>query len=234
MKKILFILLVITIVGCTSNKKESVSSEVVEYDCVLESDTLVLKLQYEAKVELPSDEMLRDSVIVYGLGEVDYKKSNKRILKNNANSWLAELSEMGGDNSHKISVAGEITYRDSTYLSYLHRIRWEDDWIIRYIYKGTIFDAKTGEVLSEEDLFGADYKRRVHKLLVKYATPLRNDTILPSYEDNLYNNDIIQPNGNFIFRDSTVMYIFHKYEIAYGAFGNVFIDIPKRELGVEN
>jgi hypothetical protein len=95
-----------------------------------------------------------------------------------------------------------------------------------------VFDVKTGEVLTEEDLFGADYKRKVHRLLVKYATPLRNDTILPAEEDDLYSNDQIQPNGRFILTDSTVMYIFHKYEIAYGVFGNIFIDIPKSEFEI--
>lgn len=234
MKKILLILLTIILVACSSKKRENKYFEVVEYDCIIENDTLNLTLKYTAKIELPYAESLRDSIVTHTLGEVNYKKSNKRILKNHANTWLYDISEIEEFNTapieHKINLYGNIIYQDSTHLSYLRSTQWEDNYFSKWQYRGTIFDIKTGKILTEEDLFGTDHKRKMHKLLVKYATPLRDDITLPIEEDNLYNNDKIQPNGNFVLTDSSVMYIFHKYEIAYGYYGDVFINIPRHEF----
>ena len=234
MKKTLLILLTISLIGCSSKKTENDFFEVVEYDCVIENDTINLTLEYTAKVELPYKKLLRDSIIAHSFGEINYKKSNKRVLKDHANTWLCDISKIEEFNTtpveYKIDLYGNIIYQDSIYLSYLRSTQWEDNYFIKMQYKGTTFDIKTGKMLTEEDLFGADYKRKMHKLLVKYATPLRNDITLPREEDNLYNNEMIQPNGNFVLTDSSVMYIFHKYEIAYGYYGNIFIDIPRFEF----
>lgn len=237
MRNLLFLFLIVILAGCSENQNNKVEN--IEYNCVLKNDTVNLELDFRANIELPREEFLQDSIVKYVFGEEKFDKPIKRVLKNYAINWFETLSNNKEYHSialkNTISLNADITYRDSTYLSYARSLDCDGDnflTITTWDYRTSVFDVKTGEVLTEEDLFGADYKRKVHRLLVKYATPLRNDTILPTEEDDLYSNDQIQPNGRFILTDSTVMYIFHKYEIAYGVFGNIFIDIPKSEFEI--
>lgn len=240
-------------VGCSSKKKDLF--EVVKYDSVKKNRNFNVHFSFEAEVDIPTKEfgnsykLLRDNIVsaMFGSEFVDY--SNEKALRVYADSLNAEHLRFYEENDAYIKeeleptsivnkLSGWEIYTDSSYVSYMRKMKYEsecgDMGTGTIAYRCYVFDTKTGERLTEEDLFGKDYKRKLHKLLVKYATPLRNDTILPAEEDDLYNNELIQPNGNFMLNDSVVTYIFHKYEIAYGVFGDIFIEIPRSEIEFEN
>ena len=78
MRKILFILLIITMAGCSSKKKDLF--EVITYECKQKEESLNLQFEFRGGVELPLEKIcdsyksLQDSIISVMFGEelVDY------------------------------------------------------------------------------------------------------------------------------------------------------------------
>lgn len=241
-------------VGCSSNKNDLF--EVVEYDCEIADEDLNLQFNFDGVMELPSKkmcdshELLRDSIVwaLFGSDFVDF--SDKKVLKVYADSLFVEYQKVYDEiynneqcetNGHdqmmhnaqlcnfEINIKGSIVYYDSVIISYQREL---------YTYAGGahgmttktnyVFDIKTGRILTEEDIFGKGFERRVSKLLTEKANILREEDKLPA-EDEFYNNWNIVPNGNFALTDSSVIYTFNPYEIAPYCYG--IIDI---ELKIEN
>ena len=91
-----------------------------------------------------------------------------------------------------------------------------------------VFDIKTGEQLTEEDIFGQGFERKVGKLLDEKAKALRAEGLLPE-ENEFYNDWYIEPNGNFALTDSSIIYTFNPYEIAPYCYGIIDIEIMRSE-----
>lgn len=245
MKKILFILLCIIIVGCSS-KKENLF-DVVTYNCEIENKDLNLQFEFDGEVELPLEKMcdsyklLQDSIMSIMFGDEFIGYSAKKALKVYADSSFVEYEkvyeEIYENNplepidtfNFETNIKGKILFCDSNVLSYQREL---------YTYAGGahgmttkinyVFDIKTGRILTEEDIFGKGFERSVSKLLTEKANILREEDKLPA-EDEFYNNWNIVPNGNFALTDSSVIYTFNPYEIAPYCYG--IIDI---ELKIEN
>ena len=89
-----------------------------------------------------------------------------------------------------------------------------------------VFNLKTGKLLTEEDLFGKDFERKIQKRLTEKANILRQQDMLPE-EDIFYSNSNITPNGNFAITDTSIIYTFNPYEIAPYVYGIIDIEITK-------
>ena len=247
MRKILFILLIITMAGCSSKKKDLF--EVITYECEQKEESLNLQFEFRGGVELPLEKIcdsyksLQDSIISVMFGEelVDYP--TKKALRVYADSSFAEYKKVHEeifDNAqsmmhdaqlynYETDIKGKILFYDSNVLSYQREL---------YTYAGGahgmttktnyVFDIKTGKILTEEDVFGKGFERKITKQLIEKANILRAKGELPE-EDELYNSWNIIPNGNFALTDSSVIYTFNPYEIAPYCYG--IIDI---ELKLEN
>ena len=245
MKKILFILLCITMIGCSSNKNDLF--EVVVYDCEIVNEDLNLQFDFKGEIEFPlkktSDtyKLLQDSIIsaIFGSEFVDY--SAKKVLRVYADSSFVEYEKVykeiyennpiePTDTFHfETYIKGNVVYYDSVIISYQYEL---------YTYAGGahgmttktnyVFDIKTGRILTEEDIFGKGFERKITKQLIEKANILRVEGQLPE-EDEFYNNWNIVPNGNFLLTDSNAIYTFNPYEIAPYCYG--IIDI---ELKIEN
>jgi hypothetical protein len=120
-----------------------------------------------------------------------------------------------------------VLYSDSTIVSYQRTL---------YTYAGGahgmntktnyVFNLKTGKLLTEEDLFGKDFERKIQKRLTEKANILRQQDMLPE-EDIFYSNSNITPNGNFAITDTSIIYTFNPYEIAPYVYGIIDIEITK-------
>ena len=91
-----------------------------------------------------------------------------------------------------------------------------------------VFNIKTGKQLSEEEIFGKDFERKIQKRLIEKANILRQQNMLPE-EDMFYSNSDITPNGNFALTDSSIIYTFNPYEIAPYCFGIIDIEVMRNE-----
>lgn len=245
MKKILFILLVITLVGCSSEKDDLFETK--SYSCEIVNKELNLQFEFTGEIELPTTKMgdshklLQESIIsaLFGSEFADY--STKKVLRVYADSSFVEYekvyeeiydhAECTIDNAQicnfETHVKGWVLYCDSNILSYQREL---------YTYAGGahgmntktnyVFDIKTGKRLTEEDIFGQGFERKIGKLLDEKANTLRSKNILPT-EDEFYNDWYIEPNGNFALTDSSIIYTFNPYEIAPYCFGIIDIEITK-------
>lgn len=245
MKKILFILLVITLVGCSSEKDDLFETK--SYSCEIVNKELNLQFEFTGEIELPTTKMgdshklLQESIIsaLFGSEFADY--STKKVLRVYADSSFTEYekvyeeiydhAECTIDNAQicnfETHVKGWVLYCDSNILSYQREL---------YTYAGGahgmntktnyVFDIKTGKRLTEEDIFGQGFERKIGKLLDEKANTLRSKSILPT-EDEFYNDWYIEPNGNFALTDSSIIYTFNPYEIAPYCFGIIDIEITK-------
>ena len=85
MKKLLSILLTITIIGCSS--KNNNLFETIEYDCKKIDETTDLLFEFNAEIEMPtkvfckSHKLLQDSIVSAVFGSEFINNSNKKVLK---------------------------------------------------------------------------------------------------------------------------------------------------------
>ena len=247
MKKILFILLTITLVGCSSKKNDLF--EIESYSCEIINEDLNLQFEFTGEIELPTTKMgdsyklLQENILsaLFGSEFADY--STKKVLKVYADSSFVEYEKVYEeiyDNAQctmhnaqlckfETYIKGNVLYCDSNILSYQREL---------YTYAGGahgmntkinyVFDIKTGEQLIEEDIFGQGFERKVGKLLDEKAKALRAEGLLPA-EDEFYNDWYIEPNGNFALTDSSIIYTFNPYEIAPYCYGIIDIEIMRSE-----
>ena len=243
MKKLLFALLIITMIGCTSQNNKPF--EVVTFDCEKNDKDLNLHFEFNAEINVPTKKVgksyksLQDSIISAIFGSEFMNYSKKKILRVYANSSFVEYKrlyeEIYENNpieptdtfTFKTNIVGNILYYDSTIVSYQRMLHTYIDNAHGMTTKTNyVFDIKTGRRLTEEDVFGKGFERKVNKSLTEKANVLRSEGKLPK-EDNFYNNWNILPNGNFALTDSSVIYTFNPYEIAPYCHGIIDIEIMK-------
>ena len=90
---------------------------------------------------------------------------------------------------------------------------------------GLNFDQKTGEPVTEDDIFAFGYEERLSAALRAH---LRSSLDKDSY-DMLFVTDIT-PNGNFILSKAGVTYIYGQYEIGPYAIGIIKVTVPWDEI----
>ncbi|MDX9747937.1 MAG: RsiV family protein [Paludibacter sp.] len=80
------------------------------------------------------------------------------------------------------------------------------------------YDLKTGEQISEDDIFIAGYEEELTALLRAEVQRIskENDEMptIDSYENSIYTIEAIRPNGNFYINDEGICFVFNPYEIA--------------------
>lgn len=245
MRKIAFTILALALLtACSSNKNELFEN--VEYETSIENKDLNIIFEFVGKLALPTDgfeknvkNTLHNHIITTTLGSEYIDYSPRKALKVYADSSYAEYKKLYDeifeynpieptDTFHfATDIVGSVLYADSAIVSYQRMM---------YTYSAGahgmttvtnyVFDLETGKQLTEEDVFGKDFERKIHSKLIEKADLLRQESRLPE-EDEFYNNNLIQPNGNFAMTDSSVIYTFNPYEIAPYCFGVINIEIEK-------
>lgn len=85
----------------------------------------------------------------------------------------------------------------------------------RFFYN---YDLKTGEQISEDDIFIPGYEEELTALLRAEVQRLSKDNdempTIDSYENSIYTIEAIRPNGNFYINDEGICFVFNPYEIA--------------------
>lgn len=245
MKKILFILLVIILVGCSSNNNDFFETK--SYSCEIVKEDFNLHFEFTGEIELPTEKigdsykLLQNNILSALFGSEFADHPTKKVLQIYADSSFVEYEKVyeeiyennpiePTDTFNFITdVKGKVLYCDSNILSYQREL---------YTYAGGahgmntkinyVFDIKTGEQLTEEDIFGQGFERKVGKLLDEKAKALRVEGLLPE-ENEFYNDWYIEPNGNFALTDSSIIYTFNPYEIAPYCYGIIDIEIMRSE-----
>jgi len=161
----------------------------------------------------------------------DYKANNEPLI-----NQLDSTKRYSFNNEH--TVSGFSLLSDKKIYVY---------GIERYIYMGGAhgletrnfynFDLKTGKLITENDLFKADYKSKLAELIKvriveesKEYKDEKNSEPVTSLEDTDFWTDSIKSNGNFYITDESINYVFNPYEIAPYYMGQTEVSLPFNRL----
>ncbi len=228
-------------IGCSSKKNDLF--ETIKYNCKEIDKELNLHFEFNAEIEMPTKKFsksynsLQYSIVSAIFGSEFINNSNKKVLQMYSDSSFIEYQkvyeEIYENNpieptdtfNFETNITGNILYYDSAIVSYQR---------ILYTYAGGahgmttktnyVFDIKTGRLLTEEDILGKGFERKINRLLIEKTEALRAVGKLPK-ENEFYNNWNIVANGNFALTDSSIIYTFNPYEIAPYCYGIIDIEI---------
>ncbi|MEI6752749.1 MAG: RsiV family protein [Paludibacter sp.] len=92
------------------------------------------------------------------------------------------------------------------------------------------FDLKTGNLITEKDIFKANCQLGIAELIKKRIIEDSKDSTdtepIINIEDTDFWTDSIKPNGNFYITDEGINYVFNPYEIAPYYMGQTEVSIP--------
>ena len=161
----------------------------------------------------------------------DYRDNNEPLINE-----LDSTSHYSFNNEH--TVTGFSLLSDKKIYAY---------GIERYIYMGGAhgletrnfynFDLKTGKIITEKDLFKANFESELAKLIKariveesKEYKDEKNSEPITDLEDTDFWTDSIKSNGNFYITDESINYVFNPYEIAPYYMGQTEVTLPFSRL----
>lgn len=234
--------------ACGTGKKCSEPEFVTkEYSDSISSEAPSYEYTFNASIELPECGMpenvmdnMRDNIVAAVLGENYVDKKNNRLLKDYSSDsfeeFLQDVEELTYDADFTLIYStdihgrvGYISVKDSlvgyerlinAYFGGAHGMQT----VVNYI-----FDMKTGNILTEDDIFIDVDDPALTRLLVDKVNTLRNDTILPKQTD-VFSDDLVVPNGNWGISDSGMYITYEPYEIAPYAFGIINVTLENEEI----
>lgn len=100
-----------------------------------------------------------------------------------------------------------------------------------HVHISRVTDLKTGQLLSEKEVFIDDYRDDLAKVIVDNLA-VSNGVDNPQELENLgfFHVNEIAPNGNFYVDDAGITYTFNEYEIAAYAIGPVTVQLAYGEV----
>lgn len=215
--------------------------------------TLSIDIEVEIPVNFANKEVLksiRANLITNLFGEDYISHSNDSLVQLFSSELVTEYKENNEplleelDSTNKYSFNNEHTLSGFSLLSdkkiYVYGIE-------RYVDMGGAhgletrnyynFDLKTGDLISEKDLFKENYiselaeliKKRIVEESKEVKDSKETEPIL-SLEDTDFWTDSIKPNGNFYITDEGINYVFNPYEIAPYYMGETEVTLPYARL----
>ena len=98
-------------------------------------------------------------------------------------------------------------------------------------YPNWVIDLKTGNRVTESEIFNEDYKDDLAKIIVDAIALYNNvDKVADLENIGFYNINEIYPNRNFYVDDIGITYTFNESDIAAGALGATSVRIPYEKV----
>lgn len=165
-----------------------------------------------------------DYIEAYKSLEPDFEEEYKRSNGQPSSSWFSYYENMSGHIAfNKIDLIS-YTVSFSTYTGGAHGAS---------AYNNHVVDLKTGDLVTESDLFIANYQDLLAEMLVD-ALVKDFEVSAPADLENIgfFSVEEIFPNGNFLITEHGLTYTFNQYEIAAYAVGPINVLLPYDELEI--
>jgi len=261
MKKLSIVLLVSILTttlffSCTQNTIKTEEKDYVK-KFFLSKDTTKGALSVDIEVEIPVSfankevlKSIRSTIITNLFGQEYTSQVNDSLVLLFTKNLYADYRENNEplltvmDSANRYSFNNEHVVSGFSLLSdkkiYVYGIE-------RYIYMGGAhgletrnyfnFDLKTGNLITEKDLFKSNYQAELSEIIKKRIveeSKEMNETKetepILSLEDTDFWSDSIKPNGNFYITDESINFVFNPYEIAPYYMGQTEVSIPFNRL----
>ncbi len=180
----------------------------------------------EDYAELPpkeaADKYVEDYLESYKSLENEYKEEMKRDDGMPVEAWY----------SYYETSSNEITYNSNDILSYTVCVEgYTGGAHGSHSTTNHSLSLKTGEEITEDDLFVDGYRSELALILVDKIAGQNNVANAKDLEDiGFFSVDEIVPNGNFLIGEEGITYTFNEYEIAAYVVGATSVLIPYGEL----
>lgn len=253
-QSILLFVSTITVLFFFSCTKKTIQTEEYSYSkkFYLSKDTTKGALNVDFHIELPVDfkdqqilDSIRTKLITSLFGKEFVAQKSDSILFVFAKSLNADYYQNNAplvnelDSTSSYSFNNEHTLDGFALLSDKNIFSYGID---RYVYMGGAhglnnrlyfnFDLTNGKLITEKDIFKADFKLAlaslIKKRIVEESKENKNEDTEPitSLEDTDYWTDSIVPNGNFYITDESINYVFNPYEIGPYYMGQTDVTLP--------
>jgi hypothetical protein len=185
--------------------------------------TVISNLFGNDYVSLPND-----SLVPFFAKELltDYRENNQPLI-----AELDSKSPYSFNNEHTVSGFSLLSDK----IIYVYGIE-------RYVYMGGAhgletrnfynFDLKTGQLITEKDLFKPNYESELAKLIKTRIVEESKENVekdsepITDLEETDFWTDSIKSNGNFYITDEGINYVFNPYEIAPYYMGQTEVTLP--------
>jgi len=261
MKKLSIVLLVSILTttlffSCTQNTIKTEEKDYVK-KYFLSKDTTKGALSVDIEVEIPVSfankevlKSIRSTIITNLFGQEYISQINDSLVLLFTKNLYADYRENNEplltvmDSANRYSFNNEHVVSGFSLLSdkkiYVYGIE-------RYIYMGGAhgletrnyfnFDLKTGNIITEKDLFNSNYQAELSEIIKKRIVEeskemkeTKETEPILSLEDTDFWADSIKPNGNFYITDESINFVFNPYEIAPYYMGQTEVSIPFNRL----
>ena len=253
---LLSILAPILFFSCTQKTIKTEEKDLVK-KYFLSNDTAKGALSIDIEVEIPLAftnkdvlKSIRGNIITNLFGNEYITHSNDSLVQLFAKNLFADYKENNEplltvmDSANRYSFNNEHVVSGFSLLSdkkiYVYGIE-------RYIYMGGAhgletrnyfnFDLKTGNIITEKDLFNSNYQAELSEIIKKRIVEeskemkeTKETEPILSLEDTDFWADSIKPNGNFYITDESINFVFNPYEIAPYYMGQTEVSIPFNRL----
>lgn len=144
--------------------------------------------------------------------------------------WYSELKDSTGcyslndDDVYEKIIKGKFLYNDKKYVSYMLSFYDYENGGAHGMSANVpfVFNAETGAVLEEKDLFKEGYKNVVSEMLTAKAKEKAEEYVLQCEE--------VEANNVFYLTKDSIVYVFNPYEIAPYSSGVIEIALPLESL----
>ena len=186
---------------------------------------------------IPAMERINNTIVAQAF---DLEDSDAATLEETAVQYRENLiDEYITENSGMIGKMPVLSWEDNIIGEFTGKYKgWRNYQINYYFYRGgahgsstcsqIVFDAKTGETLTEDTLFAEGYFENVAALMqaqAKADIEAENPDVL-----DLLELDLVVPNGNFSVGQSGVMWLFQPDDLLPHAFGPLCVTVSWDKL----
>ena len=238
-KSILFLSALILLAGCNSLQTATYQDDLVMPLAEGQEDSLFFALSLEyatGGLRIPPMESLNQTIMQQAFDLEDASGTLEELATTYRENLIDEYITENGDPEEE---RGLLTWEDKINGVFTHEYKgWYNYLLSYYSYRGgahgiqtvsqLVFDQKTGDLLTENQLFREGFTEPVSELMrraVKAEFEAEDPELL-----QLVEMDFIVPNGNFSVGDNGIQWIFQPYEVGPYALGIVIATVPWKAL----
>jgi len=242
--------------SCTQNTIKTEEKDYVK-KYFLSKDTTKGALSVDIEVEIPVSfankevlKSIRSTIITNLFGQEYTSQVNDSLVLLFTKNLYADYRENNEPLLSELDSANLYSFNNEHVVSGFSLLSDKKIYVYgieRYIYMGGAhgletrnyfnFDLKTGNLITEKDLFKSNYQAElseiIKKRIVEESKEMKEsketEPIL-SLEDTDFWADSIKPNGNFYITDESINFVFNPYEIAPYYMGQTEVSIPFNRL----
>jgi hypothetical protein len=242
--------------SCTSKTVKTEEKDLTKR-YYLTKDTTKGWLSVDIEVEIPTQfadsnvlKSIRATIISNLFGDEYISRANDSLVKSFANELLIDYRENNAPLINELDSTSRYSFNNEHVLSGFSLLSDKNIYaygIERYVYMGGAhgletrnyynFDLKTGKIITEKDLFKANFESELAKLIKariveesKEYTDDKNSEPITDLEETDFWTDSIKSNGNFYITDESINYVFNPYEIAPYYMGQTEVTLPFNRL----